>query len=670
MGAIETHFTRGLEAFAVPEAMTLDQHARQHFYLSAESSYVEQAWVPWWFQSPIMCCISNDDIREVDIRKSARVGYTKIIGAAICYFAEHKRRNQIVWQPTDEDRDEWVKTELEPMLRDVKIMDKVFPANLRRHKDNTLHMKKFIGSMLHMKGGKAAKNYRRLSADVGYIDEFSSFDSNIEKEGDPGTLAAKRLEGAIFGKLVVGSTPKLKGFCNLEKRERDADLFMQPAVPCPDCGEFHPITWGGKDEPHGMKWSDGDPDSVMQLCPHCGFHYTQAQYLAIAEARTGRYQAEDGTTLDLEGVFRDPAGNVIKPPERVALYVWSAYSPNVSWAGLVREFLSAYREMQEGKTEKMQAFINTTRGEYWAEAYEATDDNELKRRAEPFALEFCPMGVLLLLASIDVQDNRLECAVWGYGRGCETWTIAHRVFFGNPQEDDVWHELEEYLFETEFAHAAGTRLRIAGAAIDSRGHNTHAVYDFAAKHARHKVFALAGSTGRERHIKNGANKVDINWRGKQRKKGTILWQVGTNLAKDLLYGRLQLARPGPGYIHFSSQLSDEWFKQFTAEIRTSRKTIRGEESCWTPIRKRNEAWDCGVYAVWLETHFDLGKKTEKWWSDLEDKVQPKVGDLFITRDEDTTAPDPTPAPMKVTKVATPSASPRIPQPGGFSATNW
>jgi len=250
MPTLQQHLQRGLAAFGVPEPMTLDEWACAHFYLSAESSYVEQRWAPWGFQRAIMACISNDDIREVDLRKSARVGYTKMLLAAIGYFAQHKRRNQALWQPNDDDRDEFVKTELDPMLRDVGAMESVFPAYLKRDKDNTLQAKKFLGSIAHMKGGKAAKNYRRISVDTGYLDEYDAFDSNIEKEGDPGTLAAKRVEGATFPKLVVGTTPKLKGFSNIEKREREADIFLQRHVPCPECGEYHAITWGGKDEPH------------------------------------------------------------------------------------------------------------------------------------------------------------------------------------------------------------------------------------------------------------------------------------------------------------------------------------------------------------------------------------------------------------------------------------
>ena len=631
------NFQRGLRAFAVPEPMSLDDWAARHFYLSAESSYVEQGWRAWPFQRAILACISNDDIREVIWRKSARVGYTKSILAAIGYFAQHKHRNQAIWQPTDDDRDEFVKTELDTMLRDVRVMQEVFPAYLSRHKDNTLQQKKFLGSMLHLRGGKAAKNYRRISVDVAIMDELDGFDTNIEKEGDPVDLAAKRIEGATFPKLILGSTPKLKGFSVIEKRERQADLFLTYHIPCPSCGGFHPITWGGKDEAHGMKWQDDDPASIRHLCPHCGVLIDQAEYLAVYGL--GRYQADDGTSCDHAGVFRDQHGAVRPAPDKVAFHVWSAYSPNVAWSDLLREFFKAYAEAQEGKLDNMQTFTNTTRGEYWAHDIEKTDAGELQQRAEPFALERVPLDALILLAGVDTQDNRLEVVVWGYGRGCEQWTVAHRVFFGNPAEDAVWDDLAEFLFEQQFDHAGGQKIGIHASAIDTRGHNTHAVYNFAAKHARRNVFAVAGRSGREKHIKDGASKVDIDWRGRLRKSGVILWHVGTNHAKDLLYGRMQLTRPGPGYLHFSAELSDEFFKQFTAEVRTSRRTARGDESAWTALRKRNEAWDCSVYAVWLETHFELAKRSAKWWADLAAKVAPPTADLFSAPPE---APRPDP----------------------------
>lgn len=631
-------FNRGMAAFGVPEPMSLLTHAEKHFYLSAESSYVEQSWRAWPFQRAIMACISCDDIEEIDWLKSARTGNTKIMLAAISYFSEHKRRNQAIWQPTDDDRDEFVKTELDPMLRDVPVMQDVFPSYLARHKDNTLQQKKFLGSMLHLRGGKAAKNYRRISIDVAYIDEIDAFDNDIEKEGDPVTLAAKRIEGATFPKLVVGSTPKLKGFSQIDERANLADERFEFVIPCPLCDEFHPIAWGGKDETTGFKWTKSEdgvaqPESVRHLCPHCGGLITQGDYLGVWER--GHYTNIERTlrlfVIDGNSVFMDADGNTVKAPRHIAFVnVWTAYSPAASWPNIVRDYIAAYEKAQQGDISKLKAFTNTTLGRAWEETLEKTDATELQHRAEPYALGTVPMGCVLLLASTDTQDNRLETTIHGRGRGCESWVIDHIVHYGSPGEDDVWQDLEELIFDTEFQHASGQKLRVYATSIDTGGHFTHAAYSFCAKHARRRVFAVKGSSGREKHIKNGVQKVDIDWRGRLRKNGLLLWHVGTNLAKDLLHSRLQITRPGPGYMHFTKDLSDEWFKQFAGEARAERVGVHGRESRWTALRKRLEAWDCATYGIWLETHLDLARKPSRFWDELEAIVQPANGDLFAT----------------------------------------
>jgi phage terminase large subunit GpA-like protein len=619
--------TRGLSTFAVPEPQSLEQWATKNFYLSKESSYVEQAWIPWPFQRAILACISNDDIRALDFMKSARVGYTKMLLASIGYFAEHKRRNQALWQPTDGDSDEFVKTELDTMLRDVRIMSKAMPAHLARHKDNTLAQKKFLGCLLHTRGGTAARAYRRISVDVAYLDELDAFLRDIEKEGSPDVLAAKRVEGATFPKIVTGSTPKLHGFSLIQDRFNQADERFRYAIPCPECGDFHVLEWGKKDSKSGFRWMDGDPESVRHLCPHCECLIDQGQYLEVAAQ--GRWQNLDASiTIDHDGIFRNGSGNVIAPLSHIAFHVWTAYSPMVSWSNLVDEFLGAYAKAQSGDISKLKAFTNTTLGECWALEVEKTDADQLQGRAEPHELGMVPMGCLQLLAGLDTQDNRIEVVVWGYGRGCEIWLVDHKIFYGNPSEDQVWQDVSEYLFETEFRHASGAKLGIYASAIDTGGHHTHAVYSFVHDNSSRRVFGVRGSPGREKHIKNGASKVDIDWKGKKRKKGAILWEVGTNLAKDLIYGRLQIERPGPGYMHFSKGASDEFYKQMAGEARVERSTAHGKESRWTALRARVEAWDCTVYAVWLETHLLLAKKSSAYWDHLEATVQPAIVDLF------------------------------------------
>lgn len=625
--AIDRYLQRGLAAWAVAEPMTLDEWARKNFYLSAESSYVEQSWTPWAFQRGIMACISNDNIEEIDLKKSARVGYTKMLLAAIGYFAEHKRRNQCIWQPTDDDAEDFVKSELDPMLRDVAAMRAVFPAFMARHKDNTLQQKRFLGSVLRSRGGKAAKNFRRISIDNAYLDELSAFDRDIEKEGDPRSLTRKRLEGATFPKLVCGSTPKQKGFCLIDDAYVAADERFTFQIPCLHCGERHALSWGGKDDPHGLKWGQADPANVVHMCPHCTGVITQADYFALQDK--GAWINEDGTLwLHHDGRFTRSDGSRAPTPRHIGFHVWTAYSPAVAWSTIVKEFREAYEKLLEGDDTKMKAWVNTTRGETWEGEIERTDADELKARAEPFPLRYMPRDCLLLLCAIDTQDNRLEAAVWGLGLGGQMWTIDHQVFFGNPALLDVWNEAEEFLRTQTYSHASGIPQPVYATAIDSGGHHADAVYAFAHKLKALRVHAIKGSSHRERSIDNGNSRVAYKWNGKIEKYGPVLWQVGTNLAKDRFQSRLDVTKPGPGYVHLSKELSDEWFKQLAGEVRAVRRLQGGTETRWTATRKRIEVKDCLAYAIWLEERLDLwSPRRARWWKELEAKVQP-ADDLF------------------------------------------
>lgn len=299
--AVASTIRRSLRVMSVPEPLSLSRWAEKHFYLSAESSYVEGRWHCWPPQRALMDVMGHDEIHHVTIRKSARVGYTKMMLAHTAYEAEHKRRNAVIYQPTDDDRDEFVTTELEPMLRDVACMRRVMPRFSRRSKDNTLRQKKFVTGLLHLRGGKAAKNYRRLTVDTVKYDEFDGFDRDIEKEGSPGKLGDKRTEGAVWPKSIAGTTPKLKGLSNVEDREAEADARIAWHVPCPHCDELHPITFGGTDKPAGLKCTDRDATTVAHVCPHCGGMMTQAQYLEVWEV---------GLWIDtIAGLWIDHLGN-------------------------------------------------------------------------------------------------------------------------------------------------------------------------------------------------------------------------------------------------------------------------------------------------------------------------------------------------------------------------
>ena len=621
---LQPEVTRGLAQFRPRPEMRLSEWAAANFYLSAESSYTEQRWPAYPYQVGIMDCMGNDSVEEVVLRKSARVGYTKMLLAAMAYFAEHKSRNQAIWQPTDEDSDEFVKTELEPMIRDVPAMLEIFPGFGMRSKDNTLRQKKFRGCVLHMRGGKAAKNYRRLSLSVAAIDEADAFDSDVEGEGSAVSLARKRLEGATFPKLIIGSTPKTKGTSLVDGRESVAALRLRFKIPCPCCGERIALQWGGKDEPVGFKWTEDNPDTVKHLCEKCSGLFDQSEYLSVWER--GRWEADDGTYLDELGAFcRD--GEPVLAPHSVAFFVWTAYSPQATWPMIVREWLSANAKKKKGDTSELKAFINTTLGESWEEGGETVAANVLQARAEDYELATLPAGVVLCTMSVDVQGDRLELVIKGWGALEESWTLDYDVLRGDPAQSDVWSTLRAVI-QRPLERADGVEMRVRAVAIDSGGLHTHEVYNFCRANRAlvpGGVFAVKGHSQRSRPIIGKPTAVDVNHKGEKIKRGASIYLVGTDTAKDLILGRLRLKEPGPGFMHFSQELPDEYYEQLTSEKRVQ-KHMRGRVYYdWTlPSGVRNEALDLEVYAIAAAHRLGIHRWKRRRWEMEAKRHQPKA----------------------------------------------
>jgi phage terminase large subunit GpA-like protein len=594
---LEGAIRQGLKPLLKPEPLSLSEWAAEHFYLSPESSYTEGAWEAFPYQPAIMNCISNDDIEEVWCPKSARIGWTKIMVAAIAYFAEHKRRNQAVWQPVDDDADEFVKTEVDPMIRDVPSVRAIFPWYDKKHKNNTLRQKLFIGSALYIRGGKAAKNYRRISADVALLDEIDGFDTDIEREGDPVTLARKRVEGATFPKLVIGSTPKIKGESMIEKGAELAEMYFRFQIPCPHCGVYAPLKWGGKDAEFGIKWLKDNPDSAAHLCGDCGGLATQDEYLKVWEE--GYWITEDGIWIDDDGMFRDESDDIIETPRSVAFHVWTAYSPMTSWTKIVREFLAA-----KDDPSKLKTFVNTTLGEAWEEDdAEKVESEILYGRREHFSL---PPEVVAITFGIDTQDDRFEVQWDGWGPGEERWTLDYLRLYGDPSRGMIWDKLAEALVR-QFRRDDGVILTPLMGCQDHGGHYSDEVTNFSKRLGTRFLIPAKGSSVYGKPV--------ANFPRKKNEKGVYLTMVGTDTAKDLLIQRLRINKPGPGYWHFkvADCFDADYFKQLTAEERRFKYVQGRKQSVWDSKGRRNEPWDCSILSLTavriLQQHMGLNLET-------------------------------------------------------------
>ena len=76
-----------------------------------------------------------------------------------------------------------------------------------------------------------------------------------------------------------------------------------------------------------------------------------------------------------------------------------------------------------------------------------------------------------------------------------------------------------------------------------------------------------------------------------------LFPVGTWTAKDLVFGRIKLTEPGPGYCHLPKRYGAEYFKGLTSEEVRTRYSKGFPVREWVKVFQRNEPLDCRVYAT-------------------------------------------------------------------------
>jgi phage terminase large subunit GpA-like protein len=264
-----------------------------------------------------------------------------------------------------------------------------------------------------------------------------------------------------------------------------------------------------------------------------------------------------------------------------------------SWAEIVAEFLKAKNDPPALKT-----WVNTVLGETWEEEYSIKVGAEgLMARVETWNLLICQPKVLMLTAGVDVQDNRLEATVMGWGEGDESWVVNHSVIHGDPERPEVWKQLDD-LLAVQYTHAAGAdhTMKVMAAAVDSGAH-TQAVYDYA-RRRRGFVIPIKGMSESGKPVLGKPTKQDVNHKGAVVKGGVELFPVGSDTGKAVIYGRFKITEQGPRYIHFPQDLTEDYFKQLTAETQIVQYQHGFAKKKWVKSSgARNEALDCMVYAL-------------------------------------------------------------------------
>lgn len=561
---VDTCIRSFLSGFRPPPDLTIDEWSDENRYLSPKSSGEPGIWrtsrVP--YTREIMQELSPSSYSEdVVWEKGSQVAATETGINMILYIIDHTPGPTLAVYPTVELAKGYSKIKLQPSIQECPSVRGKVKENKSRDGGNTILMKDFPGGNLTLTGANSAAGLRMMSIRFAHFDEIDAYPDDVDGEGDPLNLAEKRTTNFNRRKRFYTSTPTIKEFSRIHKRFLKSDQRYY-YVPCPYCKKPQVIKW----ENFVYDVIDDEVQEVKLKCIHCGEHI---------EEYHKTWMLEHGQWIKHNSKSRTPG-----------FHLSAFYSPLgwYSWKEAAQDY-----EDSEGDPNARKVWVNTVKGEPYEEIEGIIDTHWLMKRQESFGAVI-PDEVIVLVAGVDTQNDRLECTIFGIGIKNEIWVIEHHILLGSPEQDLVWEMLDDLLL-TQWEHQSGVMMNIACTLIDAMGHNTDEVYKFCKARRHRRVFPCKGMGGQGRPIIT-SSKVS-------KRAGTRLVIVGTDQAKNHIYENLKLVKaPGPGYIHFSKELNEEYFNQLTAEKKELKIIARRPVPVWVcPKGKRNETLDTFVYGL-------------------------------------------------------------------------
>lgn len=615
------------KAFNPPPRLSLPEWADEFRRLAPEAGSSSGRWRTSTVEigrGP-MLAVTEPGVEVLSAMVSTQLLKTALLENIFGYHAHLNPCPILLVQPKDDAAEAFSKERIAPMIRATPVLKGLVGHRHTRTSEDTLTFKSFPGGFLALVGAGSPDNLARRPIRLTLYDEVDKYP--VTKEGDPFVLGDERQATFSDALSVRTCSPTIAGESRIESSYLDGDQ-RKPSVACPHCAHRQFLTWDHvqwpKLEVEGHE-KEHQHHKAQIFCEACGVGWSEGERLkALATIRwhqtrpficCGERQIplEAYTALSKVGET-DPVGSLWDwwESSRWAVYrakcrccgkwavsnqhasfnagkLYSPWSRKDAPARIAKKWLDA-----QGDEDKLQAWWNTQMGlPYRRNAGKFIAAETLAARRENWKEGHVPNGVAVLTAGIDTQDDRVEVEVVGWGFDQESWSVDYAVIEGAFDDPVTRKKLDDYLL-TVFRRGDGREFRIAAACHDSGGHFTDSVYQFSKERLGRQVWAIKGASDR-------AGRRSPVWPAKRpSKKGREKFRpyiIGTQTAKDTISHRLQVALPGPGYMHFPADRDFHWFSQLTAE-RPKIKIEGGRKYwVWEQIPGRaNEGLDCRVYA--------------------------------------------------------------------------
>jgi phage terminase large subunit GpA-like protein len=613
--APRTRLFRAIGAAAEPTPeLSVADWAEQRRYVSEDAGSPkpgkwENATTPYAVE--MMECLSPDHPADtVTLKCASQLVKTEVILNWIGQTIDVDPAPFLVVQPSLSEAQLFSSTKFEPMVQATPTLRaKVYEVIERSRTGSTTKTKRYRGGPLHIVSAGASKDLQAKSVKRVAADEVSEYGEDSGDRGDPLAQAITRTDAHADRKILLASTPGELPGCRITTYYDKGDQ-RQYYCPCPECDTYQTLEFD-----RVKRTADG----AAFICASCG---------VLLDERHKKTMLARGVWIKTYESETDLVANPAPPLffDADALDHWRArstegrqpsfhlsqvYSPFKPWARLLDESDAAQKDPAQRKTFRQQKL-----GLAWDPAVDAPDFEALyKARGEHVQRGIVPAWACLLTGAADVQNNRLEWAVYAWGPDKSGARIDCGVCEGDTSTDTPWLELAE-IIKRRWPGEATMALGLDVFGIDSGGGpgRTAKVYEFVKR-----SIGLKALKGASKHDALPFGEGSIGRvKGRSGKYVTAkIHLVGGWGVKKTIYAMafraLQASEAGerlPYGLYFPADAPEEHFKQLTAEVFKEPKSRRaGAVGYWEKISGRsNEQLDLAVYCYALA--WDKG--LERW----------------------------------------------------------
>lgn len=596
------------------------------------------AFAPYMYR-PMMVAGVDHPAPKVWLRWAAKTGKTQVGLNAIFHCIDTAPRSIAMIVPTLQKAQDIEREVVSPTIRATpRIAQRVMATKSRSGDGSTTRHKRFRGGFFKIINGGSEAELQQSDVGMVVFEEPASFKRDVGGRGSPIKQGrARTLAWADDAKEIGAGTPGFVGDCLVTEETLLGDVERY-YVPCPHCAARQVLLW------ENMTVFEGRPHFVCQaegcgaLIGHEHKNWMNAQAFADGHPWYGWVPCFESENPD------NPAPPPCFPAEELARWqgrdlegrfpsfdgLWQGYSPFTHWPRILQEHAEA---TASGDPQDLVTFFQQVLGRPFESVYERPQNEELyKTRQAAAAIAQVQRGRIppwawSIILTADVQGDRLEWAVYAFGRERRGARIDSGVIPIRPDDPRAWTALAE-ITQRQYEGPACRPIGFDRIGVDTGGHHTNQAYIFCSN--RPNVMALKGAAHRGQRALDALPleagsvvKAKIGGRVIAR---TQLFFVGTHKVKKEVYFGLAQTLAGietaehlPGAFTLEAEATETDYKQLTAEVLLPPDPSKGRKfEAWErePVGAANEQLDLAVYARALAWSFLPDTMRDEDWDRL------------------------------------------------------